>query len=663
MARKVPPIVARSPIVIPDKSRLVTDEWYKWFQQLVEVVESGTTGGGGGGGGGVPDPHAPTHAATGSDPVDVKDLSGYPGGTSRYLRADGTFAIIEADLPQDAGTLLGRGSASGTGPPETIAPGRNIELAGTIIRTTAHLDLPESTPGLAPTDHIRQFATDDRGFTFMDLSDATGRSFRLLRDNLIVAKATQAVTRGQMVYVSGASGANEEVSLARADAESTMPAVGWVVDTVAANAFTRILIMGHLAGINTSAWAEGTRLFVSDTVAGGLTSAPPAADGSLVQRAGLVTRQHASQGEVLVMLTAAHPVRTGMNLDYLGAFASGPVYNDGDIVIADDGIAYMCVVDGTTTPPEPWPGVGIASPIGPPGPQGEKGDKGDPGTPATIVADATYWTVTPHAALVNERALNSLANGYVKSTSGEPSTVSVIPVSEGGTGAVEPTQARANLGVGNVGTLNINGDPNAYLRGDGQWGYLPQQIPAGLVAIFWQACPPGWARVTSWDGLFLRSAATYGATGGATQHQHGPGTLTVANHAHGASGLYGPSHSHGFSMSAGTTNAGDHSHHATLTVNATTGPGNNSTMNTDAGSNAYMSRENHTHIISGNADGNTDSAGTHSHSVSYSGNTSNSGDAGIGGQTAGAAPAVNAGVTDLAPNYPPFVDVVYCYKV
>jgi hypothetical protein len=49
------------------------------------------------------------------------------------------------------------------------------------------------------------------------------------------------------------------------------------------------------------------------------------------------------------------PPVAGMNLDYLGDFVSGPVYNDGDIVVGADGVLYMCVVDGTTTPPEPFP--------------------------------------------------------------------------------------------------------------------------------------------------------------------------------------------------------------------------------------------------------------------------------------------------------------------
>jgi hypothetical protein len=41
----------------------------------------------------MPVAHAPTHYAGGSDVVDVKQLGGYPGGTTTYLRANGTFAV------------------------------------------------------------------------------------------------------------------------------------------------------------------------------------------------------------------------------------------------------------------------------------------------------------------------------------------------------------------------------------------------------------------------------------------------------------------------------------------------------------------------------------------------------------------------------------------
>ena len=42
-------------------------------------------------------------------------------------------------------------------------------------------------------------------------------------------------------------------------------------------------------------------------------------------------------------------------LEYLGAYVPATTYNDGDFVIGPDGITYVCVKDGTTTPPEPWP--------------------------------------------------------------------------------------------------------------------------------------------------------------------------------------------------------------------------------------------------------------------------------------------------------------------
>jgi len=358
----------------------------------------------------------------------------------------------------------------------------------------------------------------------------------------------------------------------------------------------------------------------------------------------------------------------GMDLDYLGDFAPGPVYNDGDIVIQDN-IAYMCVVDGTTTPPEPWPGTGIVTAEGPPGPpgpegpQGEKGDKGDKGDPGAAVVDPTYWTATPHSGLVNERALNQLANGYVKSTFGEPSTVAVIPVADGGTGATAPTQARVNLGVGNVGTANYNGSPDYFLRGDGVWATIPQQIPAGLVAIFWQACPPGWARVTSWDGLFLRSGATYtGATGGATNHYHNAdGGLIAPGHAHTADGLAMPWHNHGgvVGIDGRTDHEGEHGHG--FGVHQTTGLNNQGSYNADAGTDGFVSRGDHHHNI--DVQGTTDPGGGHSHHLALAGGIPGDSGQAISGVTGTSTGLAVTGNTGWATNhYPPFIDVVYCYK-
>lgn len=141
------------------------------------------------------------------------------------------------------------------------------------------------------------------------------------------------------------------------------------------------------------------------------------------------------------------------DLDYTGDYAAR-VYNDGDIVIGPDGIAYVCVQDNVTTPPVPWPGVGIASSQGPPGPPGP------PGADADAALDATYWVSSQHAKLTAERNLGALSSGYVKSASSggiaTPSTVAVIPIADGGTGATTAPLARTNLGLGSMAVQNAN---------------------------------------------------------------------------------------------------------------------------------------------------------------------------------------------------------------
>lgn len=55
--------------------------------------------------------HAETHEAIGTDPVTVTTLAGYPGGTTNFLRADGTFNVPVGATPgPHAGTHAGGGS-------------------------------------------------------------------------------------------------------------------------------------------------------------------------------------------------------------------------------------------------------------------------------------------------------------------------------------------------------------------------------------------------------------------------------------------------------------------------------------------------------------------------------------------------------------------------
>jgi len=380
----------------------------------------------------------------------------------------------------------------------------------------------------------------------------------------------------------------------------------------------------------------------------------------------------------------------GMNLDYLGDYVGGPVYNDGDIVIGADGVAYMCVVDGTTTPPEPWPGTGAAVNIG---------------------LDATYWTVSPHTGLTNERALSLLGNGYVKSTAGEPSVVPSIPPGDlppyiaytnidnhfvaqtfasfsrilGTNGALifADTAAPVNntiwrqLGYGN-GNFYVEAltddytviQTQFYFRRDGYFGATgfigngsnltalnATNLTLGTVPLarLGTNAPTG--------GLFLAGDNTWKTPGGIPSGlivlsttacpvgwtritawdgryiRVGPGGLGgSASHGHTFTTDAGGAHNH-----TGETNAlGDHTHG--FGVHTLSGTESAGTMNVDAGQSGNMSRGLHQHGV--DYDGNTGTSGFHSHQVNL----------------VAAAAHAHTGGTNAANNDPLYVDLWLCQK-
>ena len=82
--------------------------------------------------------HAPTHSLGGTDPVDVKNLAGYPGTTSVFLRGDHTFASLPSvTVPAHATTHQPGGSdamvvdaSPSTGSLRTLGTGANQAAAG-----------------------------------------------------------------------------------------------------------------------------------------------------------------------------------------------------------------------------------------------------------------------------------------------------------------------------------------------------------------------------------------------------------------------------------------------------------------------------------------------------------------------------------------------------
>jgi hypothetical protein len=117
---------------------------------------------------------------------------------------------------------------------------------------------------------------------------------------LFKAKAGEALTKGDVVYISGISGNITVVSKADANDGSKMPAFGLVKETASSQAACEVYTFGTFQGLDTSSYTEGTELFVS-TTAGGLTDTPPSGESSLIQKIAKVTRSHASAGSLKVI--------------------------------------------------------------------------------------------------------------------------------------------------------------------------------------------------------------------------------------------------------------------------------------------------------------------------------------------------------------------------
>jgi len=117
------------------------------------------------------------------------------------------------------------------------------------------------------------------------------------------------LTKGTVVYINGASGNKPLVSKALATSDATSAqTLGLITADINTNQNGYVTIIGVVAGLNTSAFAEGVQLYLSPTVAGTYTATKPHAPSHLVY-VGVVTRSHQNQGSIEVK------VQNGYELD------------------------------------------------------------------------------------------------------------------------------------------------------------------------------------------------------------------------------------------------------------------------------------------------------------------------------------------------------------
>lgn len=119
------------------------------------------------------------------------------------------------------------------------------------------------------------------------------------------------LTKGTVVYISGATGQYPTVSKALATSDTTSAqTLGMMTADLANNSNGYVTVIGLITNVDTSAYTDGAQLYLSGTTAGAVTATKPYAPTHLVYVA-VVEYAHPTQGKLFVK------VQNGYELDEL----------------------------------------------------------------------------------------------------------------------------------------------------------------------------------------------------------------------------------------------------------------------------------------------------------------------------------------------------------
>ena len=258
--------------------------------------------------------------------VDVSDFL-TNGVNNRVVTATGADAMnSEANLTFDGTTLAVTGNITAS----TSIANDAISINDNVISTTRSDDrLILDTNGTGPIDMSGNFVVNLAN-PFAD-QDAATKAYVDTGDTTMAfdAKATEAISKGEAVYIAGISGNTPTVTLARANAAGTMPAFGIAAADIAQDATGKITTFGSLTGLDVSdfgqtsiTFALGDTIYISSSEAGKLTNVAPTGESNFIQNIGKIER-HSPTSNMTIKVGGA------------GRTNATPALNDGNIFIGN----------------------------------------------------------------------------------------------------------------------------------------------------------------------------------------------------------------------------------------------------------------------------------------------------------------------------------------
>ena len=309
------------------------------------VAVLGAVGGGSGGSGAV----SSVNGQIGRVVLDAADVGADPVGTGASAASAAVAAHVAAADPHPQYTTSAEAAAAApvqsvntqTGAVVLNAAAVGADAAGTAAAAVSAHEA-DTTPHAVVTQ-VDKFGFDTSaaqtagvGEMVWNAADGTadlglpgGVTLQVGQEQLIrvLNKTGSTIQNMHVVYITGAQGNRTTAAQAQANNTSADKTLAVATQDIANNAEGFATLQGLVRDVNTSAWAEGTELWLSAATAGAITNVRPAAPNHQV-RVGYVVRSHASTGSIYVT------VNVGADLDHLhDVVITEPA--DGDVLIYD----------------------------------------------------------------------------------------------------------------------------------------------------------------------------------------------------------------------------------------------------------------------------------------------------------------------------------------
>jgi hypothetical protein len=290
--------------LIDERTGLIAREWYRFFLNLFTLTGSGTN------------QVSLVDLQLGPPPLQLESITVDPSGatinpsdsplTSQIAEIQKQINALQetpdCDCTSLAAQLQTLANALEATPQPQLGTMAQLEQANIPWLTFA------TSPQGVPTS-VGTMAWD--GGTTMGLQATANVLIRVGEAEYVYAKASSAVTKGQLCYHTGAVGASGVITVAPTplSLSDSNQIVGVAAESIALNGFGLIQVSGDLRGFNTTGssvgetWADGDPLYYNPAYVGSMTKTKPSAPNQKTYVGEVINAATSGSGSMSIRIT------------------------------------------------------------------------------------------------------------------------------------------------------------------------------------------------------------------------------------------------------------------------------------------------------------------------------------------------------------------------